>query len=289
MILDRMERQHFAWLSIVMAVATIALKTAAWWVTGSVGLLSDAAESLVNLAGASFALWMILITRQPADKQHPFGHSKAEYFSSGFEGVLIFIAALAIIGTAVQRLRNPQPLDAVGWGLVLSAISAVINFVVAQTLQRAARRFDSIALEADSKHLMTDVWTSVGVIGGIAIVAATGWLWLDALVAILVGLHIVVEGYRLIRASADGMMDAALSDAEIVQIQAALQTFAARDIRYKNLKTRRAGAASFIHVDILAPRHWTIGQGHDMLDEIELRLAETIRGATVVTHLEPWD
>jgi cation diffusion facilitator family transporter len=285
----QLDRRHFAWLSIVAAVATIGLKTFAWWVTGSVGLLSDALESLVNLAGASFALWMILITRVPADDEHPFGHGKAEYFSSAFEGVLIFGAAVAIIATAVQRLFAPQPLEAIGLGLAFSALSTAINYGVAIALRNAGVRFHSIALEADSKHLMTDVWTSVGVVAGLLLVTATGWLWVDPLVAIAVGLHIIVEGYRLIRASVHGMMDGALVEDRLANIKSALDSFAERDVAYKNLKTRRAGTVSFIQVDILVPRHWTVGQGHDVLDEIESRLASTVPHANIVTHLEPKD
>ena len=283
------DRHHFAWLSIVAAIATMALKTLAWWITGSVSLLSDALESLVNLAGASFALWMILITRVPADDEHPFGHGKAEYFSSAFEGVLIFGAAVAIIVTAVQRFLVPQDLEAIGLGLVFSALSTAINYGVAVALRNAGVRFRSIALEADSKHLMTDVWTSVGVVAGLLIVAMTGWRWIDPLVAIAVGVHIIVEGYRLVRASVHGMMDGALVEDRLANIKSTLDAFAERDVSYKNLKTRRAGTLSFIQVDILVPRHWTVGQGHDVLDEIESRLASIVPNANIVTHLEPKD
>jgi cation diffusion facilitator family transporter len=287
--LEQMDRHHFAWLSIATAIVTIALKTMAWWVTGSVGLLSDALESLVNLAGASFALWMILVTRTPADDSHPFGHGKAEYFSSGFEGILIFVAALAIIATAVQRFASPQPLQALGLGLGLSMLSTVLNFAVSVTLKRAGTRLNSIALTADAKHLMTDVWTSVGVLAGLGLVAFTGWLWLDPLVAIAVGLHILVEGYRLVRASVDGMMDSALDGESLAGIRSLLDSLAEREVIYKNLKTRRAGVESFIQVDVLVPRQWTVGQGHDVLDEIEARIAAILPGAIIMTHLEPRD
>lgn len=208
--LQRMDRHHFAWLSIAAAVFTIALKTLAWWVTGSVGLLSDALESFVNLAGASFALWMILVTRAPPDRQHPFGHGKAEYFSSGFEGILILGAALAIIWAAVERLLAPQPIESPGWGLAWSAAATAINFAVARVLAGAGERFNSIALRADSRHLMTDVWTSVGVIAGVALVAITGWLRLDPLIAIAVGLNITREAWHLLQESVDGLMDRSL-------------------------------------------------------------------------------
>jgi cation diffusion facilitator family transporter len=283
------DRHHFAWLSIVTAVITISLKTWAWWLTGSVGLLSDALESLVNLAGAGFALWMILITHAPADDRHHFGHSKAEYFSSFFEGVLIFIAALAIIVTAAQRLYAPQPLESVGFGLAVSLLSTAINFIVAIILGKAGKRLHSIALTADSKHLMTDVWTSVGVVGGITVVALTGWFRLDAIVAIAVGLHILSEGYHLIRASIDGMMDSALDEESLDNIRTILEEFSGRGIAYKNLKTRRAGTESFVQLDVLVPRDWSVGQGHDVLDEIEGRLAGVLPRASIITHLEPKD
>jgi cation diffusion facilitator family transporter len=282
-----LDRQHFAWLSIATAILTILLKTLAWWLTGSVGLLSDAAESLVNLAGATFALWMILIAKAPADDEHPFGHSKAEYFSSGFEGLLIFIAALGIIATAVQRLIAPQPLEALGIGLAVSMLSTVVNYAVALILRRAGERFNSIALEADSRHLMTDVWTSLGVLAGLGVVAVSGWLWLDAVVAIAVGIHIMAEGHRLVHASADGMMDRALDEASIEKIRRALKDFERRDVRYKDLKTRRAGTDAFIQLSVLVPPEWTVGRAHEMLDEIEARLVSDIPGASVITHLEP--
>lgn len=285
--LSSMDRHHFAWLSIAAAITTIILKTLAWWLTGSVGLLSDAAESLVNLAGATFALWMILITRAPADEEHPFGHGKAEYFSSGFEGLLIFVAALTIIATAVQRLLVPQPLAALGLGLAVSLVATGINLAVSLALKRAAGRFNSIALEADAKHLMADVWTSVGVVGGLGLVALSGWLWLDALVAIAVGLHIMVEAFRLVRASANGLMDTALNDLSVAKIRQVLNEFAVREVQYKDLKTRRAGTEAFIQLSVLVPSEWTVGRAHDLLDEIEARLAEVIPGAQVTTHLEP--
>jgi len=285
----KLDTHHFAWLSIVTAIVTIALKTWAWWLTGSVGLLSDAMESLVNLAGASFALWMILLTRVPADDRHHFGHGKAEYFSSAFEGVLIFVAALAIIATAVPRLITPQPLESVGLGLAVSLLSTAINFAVAIILRRAGKRFRSIALEADSKHLMTDVWTSIGVVAGILLVALTGWLRLDAIVAIAVGIHILIEGHHLMRSSVDGMMDTAMNDESLAGIRETLDSFSGRGITYKNLKTRRAGMESFIQVDVLVPSNWSVGQGHDVLDEIETRLTTILPHASVLTHLEPGD
>ena len=196
--------------SVCVAIATILLKGAAWWWTGSVGLLSDALESFVNLAGASFALWMIIVTRAPADRRHPFGHGKAEYFSSGFEGILILGASVGIIWAGAERLIQPKDIESPGWGLAWSAVATAVNLVVARVLGRAGERFNSIALKADSRHLMTDVWTSVGVIAGVGLVALTGWLILDPLIAIAVGVNITREAVRLVRESVDGLMDRSL-------------------------------------------------------------------------------
>ncbi len=284
---DTLERKHFAWLSIAAAVATIALKTGAWWMTGSVGLLSDALESFVNLAGASFALWMILIAARPPDEDHPFGHSKAEYFSSGFEGILIFGAAAAIIWAAAERLVSPHPLEALGLGLAISALATAINFGVAIALRRAAKRFDSIALEADSRHLMTDVVTSVGVVIGVGAVALTGWLVLDPLIAIAVGLNILFEGFRLVRASVDGLMDRSLDEPEQARLREALDALAPRGVGWRGLRTRRAGTHTWIDVVVLVPGAWTVDVAHDVADEVEATLAAIVPKATVVTHLEP--
>ncbi|MDB5797920.1 MAG: cation efflux family protein [Paucimonas sp.] len=284
---ERMQPRHYFWMSSAAALVTIILKTMAWWLTGSIGLLSDAMESFVNLAGASFALWMITIAHNPPDRDHPLGHGKAEYFSSGFEGILIFGAAGAIIWSASQRLLAPQPLEAVGLGLIFSVASTMLNLAVALSLRSAAIRFRSISLEGGSRHLMADVWTTVGVIVGVLLVGATGWLWLDAVVAMLVGLHILLEGWKLIRASTDGLMDAALPDEVVDKIEAVLDTYAARGVGYKNLRTRRAGAESFVYVDVLVPRTWNIVQAHDVLDEIEEAVQEAVPEARVFTHPEP--
>jgi cation diffusion facilitator family transporter len=284
---DTLERKHFAWLSIAAAVTTIALKTGAWWMTGSVGLLSDALESFVNLAGASFALWMILIAARPPDEDHPFGHSKAEYFSSGFEGILIFGAAAAIIWAAAERLASPHPLEALGPGLAVSALATAINFGVAIALRRAAKRFDSIALEADSRHLMTDVVTSIGVVIGVGAVALTGWLVLDPLIAIAVGLNILFEGFRLVRASVDGLMDRSLDEPAQARLREALDALAPRGVGWRGLRTRRAGAHTWIDVVVLVPGAWTVDVAHDVADEIEATLGAIVPNATIVTHLEP--
>jgi cation diffusion facilitator family transporter len=274
-------------LSIAAAVATIALKMGAWWVTGSVGLLSDALESFVNLAGASFALWMITLARMPADENHPYGHGKAEYFSSGFEGILIFGAALAILATAADRLLHLQPLAAVDVGLMFSAVSTLINFLVARTLFHAAKEHRSVALEGDARHLMTDVWTSVGVIAAVGLVAATGWLWLDPLIAIAVGINIMREGARLVRGAAQGLMDEALPEEELQTVREILAGFAPHGLSYAHLRTRISGHQRFMSVDIRVPGEWSVATGHTWLDRIETALALRLPGLVIVTHLEP--
>ena len=274
-------------LSIAAAVATIALKMGAWWVTGSVGLLSDALESFVNLAGASFALWMITVARMPADEGHPYGHGKAEYFSSGFEGILIFGAALAILAAAAQRLFHPEPLAAVDVGLAFSALSTLINFLVARTLFHAAKIHHSVALEGDARHLMTDVWTSIGVIAAVALVAVTGWLWLDPLIAFAVGANILREGARLVRGASQGLMDQALPEEELRLVRETLAGFAPHGVTYAHLRTRLAGHQRFISVDIRVPGEWSVATGHQWLDRIETALALRLPGLAIVTHLEP--
>ena len=229
-------------LSIAVAVATIALKTGAWWVSDSVSLLSDALESLVNLAGAMFALAMVTVAAQPPDEEHPYGHHKAEYFSSGFEGVLIFAAALAIVWAAVHRLLDPQPLQAVGLGIALSVLSSAMNGALAYSMLRKARAVRSMALEGDARHLYTDVWTSAGVVVGLLATQATGWLWLDPVVAILVALNILREGASLVWRSAGGLMDQALEPEVRAQIDATLAEFAHHTVRFDHVVTRRAGA-----------------------------------------------
>ena len=251
------------------------------------GLLSDALESLVNLAGASFALWMILVTQAPPDRLHPFGHGKAEYFSSGVEGFLILGAAVAIIWAAVERLLAPQPLESPGWGLAWSSAATAINFVVARVLAQAGERFNSIALRADSRHLMTDVWTSIGVIAGVGLVAWTGWLRLDPLIAIAVGLNITREALSLLRESVDGLMDRSLDRDAIARVGRVLSGFKPRGVAFEGLRTRRAGASAFVQVVVRVPGDWTVRDGHALLDEIEAALAVELPGVEVTTHLEP--
>lgn len=282
-----MQLRHYFWLSTAAALATICIKTLAWWLTGSMGLLSDAMESFVNLAGATFSLWMISIAKCPPDKDHPMGHGKAEYFSSGFEGMLIFGAAGAIIYTSALRLLSPQPLEALGLGLGLSLGASLINLFVAIAMRRASVRYRSIALEGGSRHLMTDVWTSAGVIAGLVLVSFTGWLWLDAAIAIMVGLHILSEGWGLIRGAADGLMDSALPDESVAVIEEVLQTLKTRGATHSNLRTRRAGAESYVYFNVLVPPTWTIVQTHDLLDEVEAAIRAKLPGTYVLTHPEP--
>lgn len=282
-----MQAKHYFWISTAAAVATIGLKALAWKLTGSMGLASDAMESFVNLAGATFALWMITIAKVPPDEDHPLGHSKAEYFSSGFEGLLILGAAGAIIWSATNRLFAPQPLEDVGLGLAVSTGASMINLFVALAMRRAAVRFRSIALEGGSRHLMTDVWTSAGVITGVALVSFTGWLWLDALVAIAVGLHILSEGVQLVRASAHGLMDAALPEEELKSVRTAFDKLTTPEITFTNLRTRRAGSRNFVYIDVLLPGHWTVEAAHRELDRIEHEIAAALPDTVVFTHAEP--
>ena len=279
---------HYAWLSIATAIVTILLKGTAWWLTGSTGLLSDAMESFVNLAGAGFALWMLLIAREPPDEKHPWGHTKAEYFSSGFEGTLITIAALLICANAIPRLLHPQPLQQLDIGLILSAASTAINFATARVLFKAGKRLHSIALDADARHLMTDVWTTLGVIAGLVLVHLSGALWLDPLIAIAVALHILTEGWRLMRDAVGGLMDEAMTDEDLEDVTATLDGFVNQDVRWENLRTRRAGRQRFVQVDLLVPPDWTVAHAHDLADAVELSIAERLPGTHVNTHVEPY-
>lgn len=279
--------KRYAWLSIAAALATIVLKGVAWWLTGSVGLLSDAIESFVNLAGALMALAMLSLAARPADHDHAFGHGKAEYFSSAFEGGLIFLAAASIAYEAIQRLINPQPLAAIGIGLAVSVLASLVNLATARTLLAAGRRSHSITLEADAHHLMTDVWTSVGVIVGVGLVAVTGWSWLDPTVAIIVALNILWTGWRLLSRSAAGLMDVALPKAEVDAIEAVLIRYRREGLSFHALRTRQAGTRAFVTLHVLAPGHWTIQQGHDWSERVESDIRQAIPRAHVTTHLEP--
>ena len=282
-----MQVSSYLKLSVAVAVMTILLKTGAWWISGSVSLLSDALESLVNLAGAVFALAMVTIAARPPDDDHPYGHHKAEYFSSGFEGVLIFVAALAIIWAAVDRLMAPRPLEAVGWGIVLSVLSSALNGVLAWAMLRKARSHRSMALEADARHLFTDVWTSAGVIAGVGLVVATGWNWLDPVIALAVAVNIVWTGWQLMRRSASGLMDVAMPAEQVAAIEARLAAYASHGIAYHALRTRQAGQRSFASVHLLVPGKWTVQVAHDWAERIEQDLREAVAHCHVTTHIEP--
>lgn len=276
-------------ISILVALATIALKTGAWWISGSVSLLSDAMESLVNLAGAMFALAMVTVAARPPDDDHPYGHHKAEYFSSGFEGVLIFAAAAGIIWAAVLRLLNPQPLESVNLGLLLSVVSSAMNGLLAWSMLRKARDVRSAALEADARHLFTDVWTSAGVVLGLLAVQATGWLVLDPLIAIAVALNIMREGGRLIAGSADGLMDHALEPDARAQIDRVLADFGHQTIRFDHVVTRRAGQRRFVDLHMHMPAGWTLGRAAAVRTSVEQALMSAVPGLRATIQLLPLD
>ena len=274
-------------LSIAVALATIALKTAAWWVSDSVGLLSDALESLVNLAGAMFALAMVTVAARPPDDEHPYGHHKAEYFSSGFEGVLIFAAALAIVWAAVHRLLDPQPLQAVGLGIALSVVSSALNGALAYSMLRKARQARSIALEGDARHLFTDVWTSAGVVAGLLAAQATGWLWLDPVLAIAVALNILREGASLVSRSADGLMDQSLEPDARAQIDEVLKGFEHHAIRFDHVVTRRAGQRRFVDLHMHMPAGWSLGRAAALRTSVEQALMAAVPGLRATIQLLP--
>ncbi len=280
--------------SIGVAVITIALKTLAWVITDSVGLLSDAMESLVNLASAVVGLVMVTIAARPADEEHPYGHHKAEYFSSGFEGILIIAAGLGIIWAASVRLLDPQPIEQVGWGLALSVASSVLNGGLAWVMLRASKRHRSIALEADAKHLFSDVWTSGGVLVGVVLVTLTGWLWLDPVVAIAVALNILKEGARLAWRSSQGLMDEAVEPEVLATIQQTLDGFAAsqaddRTIRFDHVSTRRAGQRRFVDLHMHVPAGWTLGRAAALRGHLEQALMAAVPGLRATIQLLPAD
>lgn len=278
----------FLYLSIAAAIATILLKFYAYYITGSIGFMSDALESFVNLFAAVFGLVMLNISQRPADEGHEYGHSKAEYFSSAMEGALILIAAFSIIRSAIPRLMEPKPLENLNTGLLFSLLASVVNLVVGLTLIKNGKEKRSLLLEADGRHLMTDVWTSVGVIAGIVIVKFTGWLIIDPVIAIVVALNIIYTGYKLISRSASGLMDATIPEEDLRKIRVYLDSLQEKQIEYHSLMTRTAGQRKFISLHLLVPGEWTVKQGHDWADQVE----ETIIGlfdepVTVSTHIEP--
>jgi cation diffusion facilitator family transporter len=275
--------------SIAVAILTIALKTLAWWVTDSVGLLSDAMESFVNLASALFALLMVTIARRPADADHPYGHHKAEYFSSGFEGLLIIVAALGIAWAAVQRILHPHPLAQLGWGLGLSVLSSAINGALAWAMLQSGRQHRSIALEGDARHLITDVWTSAGVVVGIALVALTGWDWLDPAVAIGVALNILREGAALMWKSSQGLMDEALEPEVMADIEKVLAGFEHHTIRFDHMSSRRSGQRRFVDLHMHMPASWTLGRAAAVRGDVEQALMSAVPGLRATIELLPSD
>ncbi|MEA2452074.1 MAG: hypothetical protein QOG04_784 [Actinomycetota bacterium] len=285
--IDQKRLFRLLWLSIAAAIATIGLKTVAWLMTGSVGLLSDAAESVVNLVAAIVAMAALRWASKPADEEHAYGHAKAEYFSAGVEGALIFVAAISIAAAAIGRLLHPNPIEDIGVGLAVSSGASLINLVVGGLLLRTGRRERSIVLEANGKHLMTDVWTSVGVIVGVAGVSITGWQALDPLVGLAVAVNIVVAGSTLMRRSVGGLMDRSLGDTEHRQIEEVLQGFRAQGVEFHALRTRQAGSRAFLSMHVLVPGAWTVQRGHDLAEDVEAGLRHRLPYATVFTHLEP--
>lgn len=278
---------RYAWISIAAAISTILLKGMAWRLTGSVGLLSDAIESFVNLAGALMALWMLTLAALPADDDHAHGHGKAEYFSSAFEGFLILLAAFSIGYTAIMRFMVPQPLEAVGIGLLVSVVASIINLVTARILMKVGRQHNSITLEADAHHLMTDVWTSVGVIAGVGLVWLSGWLWLDPAIALIVAANIIWTGWQLMQRSAAGLMDVSLSAAKLEQVDAVLAEYRLQGLDFHALRTRQAGSRAFVTLHVLVPGQWTVQLGHDWAERIEADIRKAVPHAHVTTHLEP--
>lgn len=279
--------RQYMLLSTAAAVATIVLKTLAWRLTGSVGLLSDAMESGVNLIAAIGAFWALTLAAKPADRRHHYGHFKAEYFSSGLESVLIVVAALAIIHAAIGRLQEPQPLEQVGIGLAISLLATALNGLVAWVLLKAARRFDSITLRADAHHLLTDVWTSTGVVVGIGMVKLTGLTILDPLIAIAVAVNIVFTGWKLLHETASGLLDRSLPDQEQGQLENLLASYESDEIRFHALRSRVAGSRRFVSFHVLVPGHWSVKAGHDLCEELEHKVAATLTRTHVLTHLEP--
>lgn len=279
--------KRYVWLSIAAAITTILLKGVAWWLTGSVGLLSDALESFVNLAGALMAFAMLTLAAVPADDKHAFGHGKAEYFSSAFEGFLILLAAGSIAYAAIDRLLHPQALEAIGVGLLVSVVAALVNLFAARELLQAGRAYNSITLEADAKHLMTDVWTSVGVILGVGLVWLSGWWWLDPLIALLVAANIVWTGWQLLHRSASGLMDEVLPPQQLAAIEQVLDTYRQQGLVCEELRTRQAGMRPFISLHVRVPGEWSVKQGHDWLERIEADIRDAVPGGQVTTHLEP--
>ncbi|MGY0559692.1 cation diffusion facilitator family transporter [Luteimonas sp. A277] len=280
--------RKYAWLAIGTAVVTVLLKGSAWAITGSVGLLSDAAESMVNLVAAIAALVALTVAARPADDNHHFGHTKAEYFSAALEGVMVFIAAASIIYLGIDRLVNPRPLESIGIGMVISLVAALLNGVVGRILIKVGTRHRSVTLRADGRHLMTDVYTSVGVVLGLLLVWLTGWEWLDPVVAILVGVNILVTGYRLISESAAGLMDVSLSPEDNARILAILEVHTEKGrIEFHAVRTRESAARQFMEMHMLVPGDWTVLRGHDAMEDLIEKIVAEFPAMRVTGHLEP--
>lgn len=285
--MEKTSLTRFAWISIGASILTIVLKTVAYKLTGSVGLLSDAIESLVNLAGGIMALMMLKIAARPADNEHAYGHNKAEYFSSGVEGTLILVAAASIAYAAYGRLLDPRPLEQVGLGLVVSVAASTINLATALLMIRVGRKRNSITLEANGQHLMTDVWTSVGVLAAVGAVAFTGWTRLDPIVAFVVAANIVWTGGKIVRRSIAGLMDASLPTTDIDSVKKVFAHYETTGIQFHALRTRQAGTRKFVSVDVLVPGAWSVQQGHDLVEKIEAEIRAVVSDSSVFTHLEP--
>jgi cation diffusion facilitator family transporter len=280
---------RYAWLSILAAILTIGLKLGAYWLTNSVGLLSDALESLVNLATAIVALIALSVAARPPDEEFAYGYSKVEFFSSGFEGGMILLAAGSIAASALPRLFDPQPIEQAGLGLTISVIASLINLGVSRVLMSAARRHDSITLEADAHHLFTDVVTTAGVVIGVALVALTGWLWLDPLIALAVAVNILWTGFRLLRRSARGLMDVALPERDIQVVQETLKSYEPQGVVFHALRTRTAAALGFVSMHVLVPGDWTVQRAHTMAEQVEKDIHARLPQVAVFTHVEPID
>jgi cation diffusion facilitator family transporter len=278
---------RYAWLAIAAAILTIILKLGAFWLTNSIGLLSDAIESVVNLVAAIVALVALTIAARPADDDFSYGYSKAEFFASGFEGSMILIAAGSIAYTAIPRLVNPQQLEQVGLGLGVSGVAGVLNLVVSRILIRAGRRYHSITLEADGRHIMTDVITTAGVILAIGLVELTGWLLLDPIIALLVALNIVITGVGLVRRSALGLMDVSLPESEFKEVQEVINFFKSQGVIFHALRTRSAAGRGFVSLHILVPGKWSVQRGHDLSEELEREITRRLPRIHVITHVEP--
>jgi cation diffusion facilitator family transporter len=285
--MERSSLTRFAWLSIAAAITTIAMKSVAYLLTGSISLLSDAVESVVNMLGALMALSMLTIAARPPDNDHTFGHSKAEYFASLVEGLLILGAAAAISYTAINRFMHPRLLEQISVGLMVSTGASAVNFVVARILMKAGKKYNSITLEADSQHLMTDVWTSVGVIGGLVVAATTGWLLLDPIMALLVAINIIWTGVQLVRRSVNGLMDSALPKAEQKIIETVMAKYRAKKVDFHTLRTRQSASQRFLSVHMLVPGGWTVHDAHQMAEDFEGDIRAGLGDAVISTHLEP--